>query len=108
MDLSSVPYDIMIDSVKEGLKDFKYLQDCSVLKTGYHVRYVKKTNNSRFFGGFFKKHVDGDIMELYCKGRKWRIYMDQNYIFYRKIERNPLRKMLQNILDNKFTITKSD
>ena len=75
---------------------------------GDYIRYVKHSNNNRYYGGFYKRIVDENIMELYTKGRKWMIYMDQSYIFYRKIEKNKLRSILQNILDNKFTITKLD
>lgn len=95
-----IPYEDITDEVKESLIDFKRVTKKTKLQPGTYLRYIKKTNNSKYYGGFFKEYVDKGILQLYTKGRKWMIYEEDCFIFYKNIERNKFRNLLQNFLDN--------
>ena len=95
-----IPFEEITDEVKLSLKVYKKLKKNSNLKQGMHIRYIKKTNNSKYYGGLFSKFIDKGILQLYTKGRKWMIYKDDSYIFYKLVERGKFRKLLKNFLDN--------
>ncbi len=95
-----IPYEEITDKVKLSLKGYKMLKKNSNLKPGMHIRYIKKTNNSKYYGGLFSKFIDKGILQLYTKGRKWMIYKDDSYIFYKLVERGKFRKLLKSFLDN--------
>ena len=98
---SNIPYEEIIDDIKKELIGFKRLKKTTELEPGCYIKYIKKKSNCKSYGGFFKQFKGDDIIELYTKGRKWMIYRDDSYIFYKYIERkNNFRKMLNNFLDN--------
>lgn len=103
-----ISHDIMTDEIKEKLKFYQYVNDITKLKKGDHIKYLKKGSNSRLYGGIFRRKVNSSIIELYTGPKKWLIYIDECYLFYKEIEKNIFRKVLEQMVNNKFKVIKKE
>ena len=71
----------MLGDIIDNIK-YIILSELVWRETRMHIRYIKKTNNSKYYGGLFSKFIDKGILQLYTKGRKWMIYKDDSCMWF--------------------------
>lgn len=95
---------------KTQLINYKYveLQNINTIPLGAYIKYISK-NNLILKGGFLKNIKENEILELFLVNkRKWFIYTDQYYIFYKIPVHNKLKNSLLDLVNNNFTIVKNN
>jgi hypothetical protein len=93
---------------KTELINYKYCDNDYInnLQNGSHIKYFSK-KNLVIKNGFLKNIKDSTILELFnLNKKKWYIYTNQYYIFYKNPGNNSLKNILKNIVDNNFSIKK--
>jgi len=90
---------------KDELEGYTYItqNDIKNLSNGCYVVYISK-KNMRKKGGLLKQIIDPTIIELFdtYKNRRWYIYTNQHFIFYKNIVRNKMKDMLLKMINNDF------
>ena len=93
------------------LINYKYIEYENIkdVQKGSFIRYISKKNLIKK-GGFLKEVKDPSVIELYNNmiRKKWCIYIDKYYLFYKVPNRNKLKNALQNLLDTNFGLRKRD
>jgi hypothetical protein len=95
---------------KSELINYKYCEEDKIndIPRGSHIKYISKKNLLKK-GGFLKNIKETTILELFnFNYRKWYIYTDKYYIFYKIPGSNSLKNTLKNLVDNNFNIEKID
>lgn len=95
------------EKYKSELINYKYCDNDNIndIPNGSHIKYISKKNLLKK-NGFLKNIKDITILELFSIKRKWYIYTNQYYIFYKNPGSNSLKNALQYLVDNNFSITK--
>jgi len=91
---------------KSELINYKYCDNDNIndIPNGSHIKYISKKNLLKK-NGFLKNIKDSTILELFnLNKRKWYIYTNQYYIFYKNPGSNSLKDALQHLVDNNFSI----
>ena len=93
------------------LINYKYIEYENIkdVQKGSFIRYISKKNLIKK-GGFLKEVKDPSVIELYNNmiRKKWCIYIDKYYLFYKVPNRNKLKNALQNLLDTNFGIKRRE
>ena len=95
----------IIIKYKLELINYKYCDydNINTIPLGSNIKYISKKNLLKK-NGFLKNIKDGSILELINTKKKWYIYTDKYYIFYKIPCNNSLKNTLQYLLDNNFGI----
>ena len=101
----------ILNKYEEELENYKYIQnveDLENIPTGTYIKYICKKSIFKKKGGFFKDIKNKSILELYNNliKKKWCIYIDKYYLFYRISEKEKLKNLLQKMIDSNFEILK--
>jgi hypothetical protein len=91
----------------EELKNYKYIENIEDLENipgGTYIKYISKNSIFKKKGGFFKNVKDKSIIELYNNyiKKKWYIYADKYYLFYRISQKEKLKILFQEMIDSNF------
>jgi len=95
----------ILDKFKNELIDYNYTEDIINISIGSHLIYISKKNFIKK-SGVLKEIKDETILELTIFKRRWFIYTNKYYIFYKKIVRNKFKKILEDLVKNNFKIIK--
>ena len=91
------------------LVDYKYCEFDNIIDIprGTHIKYISKKNLIKK-SGCIKDIKDNSILELInvYRKRKWFIYTEQYYIFYKFKNSNSLKDILKHLVDNNFSVKK--
>jgi len=89
------------------LINYKFSDNIKDIKSGLHIKYFSKKNLFKK-SGIISSIKDDSILELtnINRNRKWFIYYDTNYIFYKNPGRASLKNKLEYLLNNNFLIKK--
>ena len=93
---------------KSELINYKYCDNDNIndIPKGSHIKYISKKNLLKK-NGFLKDIKDSTILELFnLNKKKWYIYTNQYYIFYKNPGGNSLKDTLKYLVDNNFSINK--
>jgi hypothetical protein len=92
---------------ENDLINYKFSDNISDMKNGLHIKYFSKKNLFKK-GGIINSIKDNSILELtnINRKKKWFIYYDTNYIFYKNPGRVSLKNKLEYLLNNNFLIKK--
>ena len=91
---------IILDKYEDDLQNYKYIEnikDLEYIPIGTYIKYICKKSIYKKKGGFLKNIKNKFILELNNNllKRKWCIYFDKYYLFYRVSEREKLKNLLQ-------------
>jgi hypothetical protein len=87
------------------LSKYDYTEDYNDIIENSDVIFINKNTSKKKFG-IFKKYKDNSIIELSSKNiKKFYIYTDENYIFYKNKE-SSLKDILTDLINNNFLINK--
>ena len=87
------------------LSKYDYTEDYNDIIENSDVIFVNKSTSKKK-SGIFKKYKDNSIIELSSKNiKKFYIYADENYIFYKNKE-SSLKDILTDLINNNFLINK--
>jgi len=101
----------VLNKYEEELENYKYIEnieDYENIPTGTYIKYICKKSLFKKKGGFLKNVRNKSILELYNNllKRKWCIYIDKYYIFYRISNKEKLKNIFQTMIDSDFKILK--
>ena len=101
----------ILNKYEEELENYKYIEnieDLENIPVGTYIKYICKKCIFKKKGGFLKIIKDKSILELYNNliKRKWCIYIDKYYLFYRVSEKEKLKTLFQKMIDSNFEMLK--
>ena len=97
-----------MDKYKLELTDYIYSEYVNIINIplGTYIKYISK-KTQLLKSGFLKNIKDSSILELFSiKKRKWFIYANEYYIFYKIPVHNKLKNSLLDLVNNNFIIKK--
>jgi len=95
---------------KTQLINYKYVEqeNINTIPLGTYIKYISK-NNLILKGGFLKNIKENEILELFLVNKKkWFIYTDKYYIFFKIPNHNKLKNSLLDLVNNNFTVVKNN
>ena len=90
---------------KDILTNYQYIDNLLDIPLKSHVIYISKKTQLKK-GGFLKDIDEEGIIHLFVGNRKWSIYSDKNYIFYKLSKNEVFKRTLQKLVDNDFGMKK--
>lgn len=102
---------LILNKYESELENYKYIESIEDLENvpiGTYIKYICKKSIFKKKGGFIRNVKDKSILELNNNllKRKWYIYIDKYYLFYRVSEKEKLKNLLQKMINSNFEILK--
>jgi hypothetical protein len=97
-----------MDKFKSKLTDYIYTEECNIINIplGSYIKYISK-KLLILKSGFLKNIKDSSILELFnTYNRKWFIYTNEYYIFYKIPINNKFKSSLLDLVNSNFQIKK--
>lgn len=97
-----------MDKFKSELTDYIYTEQSNIINIplGSYIKYISK-KILILKSGFLKNIKDSSILELFnTNNRKWFIYTNEYYIFYKIPIHNKFKNSLLDLVNNNFQIKK--
>ena len=93
------------DNYDSELINYKYCEEDNIkdIPKGSHIKYISKCNLTKK-SGFFRTSTNDSIIQLYFMNRKWYIYTNKYYIFYKTKDHNSLKNILKELVENDFAM----
>jgi hypothetical protein len=92
---------------KDELENYIYVPEDNInsIPFGAHIQYISKISLIKK-GGILKNIRDSSILEMknFSTAKKWYVYIENCYIFYRIKSRPSLKDALKNLINNDFNL----